>query len=99
MECSVLTFYSSCGGSPTVGPNGTLPHTTEPKLTELAGKHRPLMPTLREIILCQDTPLGSDVKHVIICQLDEAEDRFAASCLSMSPRVGGFIGLMGLMMK
>jgi hypothetical protein len=30
---------------------------------------------LRELILRQDTPLDSDVKHMIARQLDSAEDR------------------------
>jgi hypothetical protein len=55
-------------------------HTTGPKLSKLASKYRPLVPVLRELILRQDTPLDSDVKHVIARQLDSAEDRFAAIC-------------------
>ena len=52
-------------------------HTTGPRLTELAGKYRPLAPVLREFILA-DTPLDPDVKDKIAAQLDDAEDRFAA---------------------
>ena len=53
-------------------------HTTGPKLTELAGKYRPLAPVLREFILRPGTPLDPDVKGKIAAQLDDAEDRFAA---------------------
>ena len=34
-------------------------HTTGPKLSKLAGKYRPLVPVLRELILRPDTPLDS----------------------------------------
>jgi (p)ppGpp synthase/HD superfamily hydrolase len=53
-------------------------HTTGPKLTRLAGKYRPLVPVLRELILRADTPLEADVKEKIAAQLGDAEDRFAA---------------------
>ena len=55
-------------------------HTTGPKLSRLAKKYGPLVPVLRELILRPDTPLDSDVKHMITGQLDNAEDRFAAIC-------------------
>jgi hypothetical protein len=55
-------------------------HTTGPKLSTLARKYRPLVPVLRELILRTDTPLDSDVKQMIIGQLDSAEHRFAAIC-------------------
>jgi hypothetical protein len=53
-------------------------HTTGPRLTKLAGKYRPLVPVLRELILRPDTPFDSDVKDMIAGQLDNAEVRFAA---------------------
>jgi hypothetical protein len=55
-----------------------LMHTTGPKLSNLARKYGPLVPTLRELILRADTPLDADVKNMIVGQLDSAEDRFAA---------------------
>ena len=55
-------------------------HTTGPKLAKLAGKYRPLVPPLRELVLRPDTPLDSDVKDMITRQLHSAEDRFAAIC-------------------
>lgn len=53
-------------------------HTTGPRLSSLAGKYRPLVPVLRELVLRADTPLEADVKGTIARQLDKAEDRFAA---------------------
>jgi hypothetical protein len=53
-------------------------YTTGPKLTKLAGKYRPLVPVLRELILRADTPLDPEVKEMIAGQLDNAEVRFAA---------------------
>ena len=53
-------------------------HTTGPKLPELAGKYRPLLPIVRELILRPDTPLEDDVKLMIAAQFDKAEARFAA---------------------
>ena len=55
-------------------------HTTGPKLSTLARKYRPLVPVLREFILRPDTPLDSDVKQMIVGQLGNAENRFAAIC-------------------
>jgi hypothetical protein len=57
-----------------------LMHTTGPKLSRLAGKYRPLVPVLRELILRPDTPLGPDVRQLIAAQLDDAEHRFAVIC-------------------
>jgi HD domain len=53
-------------------------HTTGPKLGRLAGKYRPLVPVLRELILRPNTPLDPDVRDKIAAQLGDAEDRFAA---------------------
>ena len=53
-------------------------HTTGPKLAKLAGKYGPLVPPLRELILRPDTPLETDVKDMIVGQLDAARERFAA---------------------
>jgi hypothetical protein len=53
-------------------------YTTGPKLTKLAGKYRPLVPVLRELILRPDTPLDFQVKEMIASQLDNAEARCAA---------------------
>jgi hypothetical protein len=58
-------------------------YTTGPKLAKLAklaGKYRPLVPPLRELVLRPDTPLDSDVRDMITRQLHSAEDRFAAIC-------------------
>jgi len=40
-------------------------HTTGPKLSKLAWKYGPLVPTLRALILRPDTPLEADVKDMI----------------------------------
>ena len=53
-------------------------HLTGPKLVKLAGKYAPLVPALRELILRPDTPLATDVKDMIVGQLDTAQARFAA---------------------
>jgi hypothetical protein len=53
-------------------------HTTGPSLARLAGKYRPLVPVLRELILRPDTPLDPDVKDKIAAQLGDAEERLAA---------------------
>jgi HD domain len=55
----------------------SLPYTTGPKLPELAGKYRPLVPVLRELVLRPDTPLDQAVKDMIAGQLDNAETRLA----------------------
>jgi hypothetical protein len=55
-------------------------HTTGPKLRKLAGKYRPLLPAVRELIRRPDTPLDPDVKDTIARQLRRAEDRLAAIC-------------------
>jgi hypothetical protein len=52
-------------------------HTTGPMMSRLAGKYRPLVPVLHELILRPDTPLDPDVKDKIAAQLGAAEDRFA----------------------
>jgi HD domain len=53
-------------------------HTTGPKLPELAGKYRPLLPVVRELTLRPDTPLQDNVKLMIAGQFDRAETRLAA---------------------
>lgn len=63
-------------------------HTTGPKLFKLAGKYRPLVPVLRELILRPDTPLDHDVKDMIARQLGKTEDRFAAICHDGDARSG-----------
>lgn len=55
-------------------------YTTGPKLVKLARKYRPLVPLLREFILRPDTPFNSDVKQMIVGQLDNAEERIVAIC-------------------
>jgi hypothetical protein len=53
-------------------------HTTGLKLSKLAAKYGPLAPPLRELILRPATPLEADIKDMIVCQLDAAQERFAA---------------------
>jgi len=53
-------------------------HTTGPKLSKLASKYGPLVPTLRKLIVRPDTPLEADVKDMIAGQLDAAQAQFTA---------------------
>jgi hypothetical protein len=53
-------------------------HTTGSMRPRLAGKHGPLVPVLRELILRPDTPLDADGKERIARQLDSAAGRCAA---------------------
>ncbi|HWS32597.1 MAG TPA: HD domain-containing protein [Actinoplanes sp.] len=53
-------------------------HTTPDKAYRSAGKYRPLVPTLRELVGRPDTPLSTQAKEHILDQLDLAEERFAA---------------------
>ncbi|GAA1603925.1 HD domain-containing protein [Actinoplanes couchii] len=53
-------------------------HTTLDKAYRSAGKYRPLVPTLRELVGRPDTPLSTQAKEHILDQLDLAEERFAA---------------------
>ena len=54
-------------------------HTTGPSLPRRAGKYRPLLPVLRELVLSPDTPLGDDVKRMIMGQFDKAEESLSPS--------------------
>ena len=53
-------------------------HITGPKLSKLADKYDSLVPALRELILCPDTPPEADVKDMIANRLDATQGRFAA---------------------
>jgi HD domain len=57
-----------------VGLIYTLPY----RQVSLAGRYRPLLPVLRDMIGRPDTPLADDVKELILEQLDRAEQRFDA---------------------
>ena len=50
-------------------------HTTGPNLRRLAGKYAPLVPVLRELINCPDTPLDADVKGAVDNRTGYAGDR------------------------
>lgn len=60
-------------------------YTSPHRLVSLAGRYRPLVPVLRDMIARADTPLADDVKEHILGQLDRAEQRFDA-ILSASER-------------
>lgn len=53
-------------------------HTTGPKMRRAAGKYRPLVPILRELLERSDTPLDENAKQHIREQLATADERFAA---------------------
>jgi (p)ppGpp synthase/HD superfamily hydrolase len=53
-------------------------HTTYDKARYAAGKYRPLVPKLRELVGRPDTPLSVAAKEHVLDQLDLAEERFAA---------------------
>lgn len=55
-------------------------HITQPSLPRCAGKYRPLLPALRDLVLRADTPLEGDVKRMIAREFDKAGDRLAAIC-------------------
>ena len=52
--------------------------TTGPKALLARQEYSPLVPALRELILRPDNPLDTDVKNMIVGQLDIVEGRFVA---------------------
>ena len=52
--------------------------TTGPKALLARQEYSPLVPALRELILRPDNPLDTDVKNMIVGQLNIVEGRFVA---------------------
>jgi hypothetical protein len=53
-------------------------YTSGPVVPRLAAKYAPLVPVLAGLIARPDTPLDDDVKELILGQLAQARERFAA---------------------